>query len=323
MPPKVVFVSWENHRRTQEICATLGIELCALVSRAGGVRRYASLIPRTLWLLFRKRRHTVIVQNPSVVLSVLAILARPLFSLRIMMDAHNEAIEPYLNPHPLLGRVARWLQRRCDYVIVTNPQLATMVTRNGGRPIVLPDRIPVPPPDTVALPMHGPFKVVLIATFAKDEPVAEVLAAARELGAEYQFYVTGNHRKLDPALAAATPPNVSFTGFLSEPQYWSALRQSDLIVDLSLMDNCLVCGAYEALAVGTPLVLSGNTASVDLFSGVARFADNSAASIAQAIREARTGAAALRAQIPTVRGKLLADWAARAELLQRCLQTPA
>jgi glycosyltransferase involved in cell wall biosynthesis len=324
-PSKVVFITWEDHRRTREICAALTIELHALTTRARGLRRYLSLIARTLWLFAHKRSYTVIVQNPSLVLSTLTVLARSVFSLHTIMDAHNEAVEPFLNPHPLVTRVSRWLQRHFDYVIVTNRFLAGIVVRNGGRPIVLPDRIPEPVVDPAApLQMRGRCKIVVISTFVKDEPLGEVLAAARELDADYQFYVTGNHRKLDPSLAAATPANVSFTGYLSEPEYWSALRQADLIVDLSLMDNCLVCGAYEALAVGTPLVLSANAAAIEHFSGVARFADNSSASIARAIREARDHAADLRAQAPQVREKLRADWQVNARVLQQHLrpQTP-
>jgi len=320
-PSKVAFITWEDHRRTREICAALAIELHALTTRARGLRRYLSLIPRTLWLFAHMRSYTVIVQNPSLVLSTLTVLARPVFSLRTIMDAHNEAVEPFLNPHPLVIRVSRWLQRHFDYVIVTNRFLAGTVVRNGGRPIVLPDRIPEPVVDPAApLQMRGRCKIVVISTFVKDEPLGEVLAAARELDGDYQFYVTGNHRKLDSSLAAAAPANVSFTGYLSEPEYWSALRQADLIVDLSLMDNCLVCGAYEALAVGTPLVLSANAAAIELFAEVARFADNSSASIARAIREARDHAVDLRAQAPQVREKLRADWQVNARVLQQHLR---
>ena len=315
---KVIFVAWEDHRRTREICSALSIELHVLIARARGLRRYATLVPRTLALLARHRSYTVIVQNPSLVLSTLCVLVRPVLALRVIMDAHNEAIEPFLNPHPVIARMARWLQRSCDFVIVTNRFLAATVSRNGGRPIVLPDRIPEPAvgDQGLTIAMRGPCNVVVISTFVRDEPLEAVLDAARRLGDEYQFYVTGNSRKLDPALARAAPGNVTFTGFLSDQQYWSALRQADLIVDLSLMDNCLVCGAYEAVAVGTPLVLSANSATRELFGEVAYFADNSPASIAAAVREARAQATELRARAPQVRAKLRADWQLSAQQLQ-------
>jgi glycosyltransferase involved in cell wall biosynthesis len=316
--PRVTFVAWDDHRRTREICTALAIELHALVTQARGLQRYALLVPRTLWLLARRRSYTVIVQNPSLVLSVLCLLVRPLLALRLIMDAHNEAIEPFLNPHPAVGRVARWLQRRYDFVIVTNRFLAQTVARNGGRPIVLPDRVPEPitADQRPTLEMHGACKVVVICTFARDEPLEAVFGAARDLGPEYQFYVTGNLRKLDASLARDTPGNATFTGFLDDSHYWATLRDADVVVDLSLMDNCLVCGAYEAVAVGTPLVLSTNPATRELFSDVAHFADNSPASIAGAIRQARAQAFELRARAPQLREKLRLEWQLSAQQLQ-------
>jgi glycosyltransferase involved in cell wall biosynthesis len=316
----VIFVSWEDHRRTREICSALGIELHALVTNARGLKRYLRLIPRTVRLLSQKRAYTVIVQNPSIVLSILIILMRRMFSLCVFMDAHNEGVVPYLHPNASVQWVTRWLHRRCDHVIVTNKYLAEIVAKNRGRPLVLPDRIPAPPSEGDPVPMRGPFNVVLVATFVRSEPIGEVLDAAAQLGPEFQFYVTGNDRSLPPALRAAKPDNVTFTGFLSEPQYWSALRGADLVVDLTYVDNCLVCGAYEALAVGTPLILSRSAASIDLFGGAARFVDNSANEIALAIREARIGVAELRAEVKAVRERLGSAWEESAAIVRRQLQ---
>ena len=41
------------------------------------------------------------------------------------------------------------------------------------------------------------------------------------------------------------------------------------MLDLTLKPNCLVCGAYEALALQKPMVLTGNPATRDLFERVA------------------------------------------------------
>jgi glycosyltransferase involved in cell wall biosynthesis len=318
---KVIFVSWEDHRRTREICSALGIERHTLLTKARGLKRYLRLIPRTMLLLSQKRAHTVIVQNPSIVLNMVAVLARPFFSLRVFMDAHNEGVIPYLHPNALVRWVTRWLHKHCDYVIVTNKYLADIVVSNRGRPLVLPDRIPEPPAGSIPMPMRGPFNVVLIATFVPSEPIAEVLDAAAQLGSEFQFYVTGNDRKMPAHLRAAKPDNVTLTGFLSEPQYWAALRDADLVVDLTYVANCLVCGGYEALAVGTPLILSRSAASIDLFAGAARYVDNSAAEIVLAIREARRHAADLRAQVLSVRERLALAWEQSAGTVRRHLES--
>jgi glycosyltransferase involved in cell wall biosynthesis len=316
----IIFVSWLEHRRTREICSALGIELHVLVTASRGLNRYLRLIPRTLRLLWQRRAHTIIVQNPSVVLSILVVLMRRLLSFRVVMDAHNQAVVPYAYDYASVRWATRWLHKQCDHVIVTNKYLANIVVANGGRPLILPDRIPEPLADDNPIQMRGPFNVVLVATFDHDEPIGEVLDAAAQLGPEFQFYVTGNDRNLPSALRAAKPANVTFTGFLSEAQYWSALRGADLVVDLTRIDNCLVCGAYEALAVGTPLVLSSNAASIDLFGGAARFADNSANAIVRAIREAKVSATDLRAQVSSVRERLRATWEESASIVRRQLE---
>jgi glycosyltransferase involved in cell wall biosynthesis len=316
--PGVIAVSWQEHRRTREICGNLGIELHEVCTRARGLRRYAELGTRTLALLARNRGKTIIVQNPSLVLTLLAVLARPFFRLKVVRDAHNEAVEPYLNPSASIRRLTYWLLARADHVIVTNRQLAEVVTARRGRPVVLADRIPGAP-KLAARGRDATFRVVFISTFARDEPLDEVLTAARTLGAGYEFLVTGNDKHLPAAVRATAPANVRFTGFLSEEDYWSELRDCDLVVDLSLIDNCLVCGAYEALAVGTPMVLSGSAASRELFGEAACYTDNSAASIVVAIGEARARIAALRANAAGVRDRMTRDWDRQADALRTLL----
>ena len=318
----VIAVSWQEHRRTREICANLGIELHELCTRSRGLRRYAELVPRTVSLFARNRGKTVIVQNPSLVLTLLAVLVRPLFRLRVIMDAHNEAVEPYLNPSAAIRKLTHWLLGRANYVIVTNRHLAQVVSAKRGHPIVLADRIPEAPA-AVAAARDARFRVVFVCTFARDEPLDEVLAAAGALGADYEFLVTGNDKHLPANVRAAAPSNVRFTGFLSEQDYWAALRHSDLVVDLSLIDNCLVCGAYEALAVGTPMVLSGSAASQELFGTAACYTDNSAASIASAVGEARGKVATLRAQATAVRDRMTQTWEQQASALRTLLDSPS
>ena len=101
--------------------------------------------------------------------------------------------------------------------------------------------------------------------------------------------MTGNPSRMDPLLAARAPPNVRFTGFLPDPDYWALLRSADAIIDLTLMEDCLVSGAYEALAVGTPMLLSNNRASVELFAGAAAFTDNTTADIRRGLERLRLG----------------------------------
>ena len=94
-------------------------------------------------------------------------------------------------------------------------------------------------------------------------------------GADLHLQVTGNPHKIGLSVAQRAPPNVHFTGFLADEDYWQLLRSADAIIDLTSKADCLVCGAYEALALGKPMLLSDNTASRELFGEGAVLTDNS------------------------------------------------
>jgi glycosyl transferase family 4 len=310
------FLTWIVHRRTRELCAHLDIELAEIISAKRGIRRYLELIPRTIGFLRAKRPAVLLVQSPSMVLAVLCVLLRPWFGFKLVFDAHNEAVEPYLHPSAAVRAVTYWLLRKADRVIVTNGQLATIVARHRGKPISLPDPPPKPPHAAVR-PLPGSFRVTVISTFAGDEPLPAVLSAARALREPgFHFFVTGNPAKLDPSLRDAIPDNVTLTGFLAEPDYWSLLASSDAVLDLTTMDNCLVCGAYEAIAVDKPLVLSANAASIETFSGFAQFADNTAEGTQAALVRLRSEHSAMIRAMPELKAAFARKWAEQAAVLR-------
>jgi glycosyltransferase involved in cell wall biosynthesis len=315
-PSRVLAVSWFDHRRTRELCAGLGIEVVFLIAPYRGLRRYLQLTVRTLTLLARRRPAVLLVQNPSLVLSMLALALRWLFGYRLVVDAHNEAVVPFENSQGWVRRVSRWVIRHAELTIVTNVQLARIVEMLGGRAFVLPDAIPSVPPGT-ARELGAGFNVALIATFAKDEPIGAIFEAVR--GADLKLYVTGNQRKLAAQDAARVPENVRFTGFLAEQDYWDLLRGSDAIIDLTLKPNCLVCGAYEALAVGRPVLLSDNAASMELFGDGAAYTDSTPQGIRRGVERLRSEPSRWQAAARAKANELAVRWGEQARGLTRIL----
>jgi hypothetical protein len=281
-------ITWEQHRRTRELCDRFSLPLHELSFNGSRWRRYLNLGFETVRLLRTHRPKLVYVQNPSLVLALLVILTRGFAgTYRILMDAHNEAVTPFTHafwPIPVLSRFAI---RRADVTIVTNAALARIVEKLGGTPFVLPDRLPTPPiQPRPEVPLGDVFQVMVVATYAADEPIAEIIEAGRRLGSPFQLLITGRETKLPAEQRAMLPPNVKQTGFLSEHAYWELMRDSHVVVDFTLKDNCLVCGAYESLAMKRPMILSGNPATVDLFGEVATFPDSHAPSdIANALKD--------------------------------------
>ncbi len=79
---------------------------------------------------------------------------------------------------------------------------------------------------------------------------------------------------------------MELSGFVSEPDYVELLSSARVIVDLTTREDCLVCGAYEALALGRPLVVSDSRALRELLRDGAVFARNEPEDIARAVAEA-------------------------------------
>jgi glycosyltransferase involved in cell wall biosynthesis len=303
-------LTWIDQRRTEELCAALDLPLVVLKSRWRGPLRYLLLCARTVNVLVRSRARVLLVQNPSLVLAILALLLRPLLGYRLVVDAHNEAVEPYINRQRWVRTLSRWVIRRADLTIVSNRQLAALVDGWRGRAFTLPDPIPVPPPAGPARTLEGAFNVVLIATHAPDEPVAQIFEAVR--GSDIRLYVTGNPRRMAAEVAARAPANVRFTGFLPDADYWALLRAADAVIDLTLMADCLVSGAYEALAVGTPMLLSDNRASMELFGGAAAFTDNTVPDIRRHLESIRLERDNMRVAVERKRAELSERWIASA-----------
>lgn len=318
MPQNISFVTWIEHRRTRGLCSALGFRLIELISPHRGLRRYVHLIPSTFRTLIAARPDILIVQTPSLVLGLVALTLRPLLRYRLVFDAHNEAVDPMIHPGRLVRRLSHWMIKRAHFVIVTNPPLAEAVSRMGGVPCVLPDPLPVRP-RPVRRVQHGHIVATIICTFAPDEPIDVLIEAARTLGDPWLFQITGNPARARSTLTRDLPENVILTGYLPEPAYWNALEQSDVIVDLTTMKNCLVCGAYEALAVNRPVLLSQDPAAVELFNGFGEFVDNSVEDICNGLNRVRVQLPLFGARFPELILQFQARWQQRANNLHEML----
>src|SRR5438876_62539 len=89
--PKAIWVTWERHRRTHELCRSLGVELFELTSSASAIIRYPYLIVETFLCLARQRPALLFIQCPSILLGLWAGLLKYVFGYKLIADLHNEA----------------------------------------------------------------------------------------------------------------------------------------------------------------------------------------------------------------------------------------
>ena len=278
----LLMLTWHEHRRTRQLCRELEIPLTVLNTESTGVGRYWSLISQTVRELRVLKPEVLIIQNPSIVLAFFCSLTKRIFGFRLAVDAHNEAIDPvvydYL-PIRLIGRLVIYLS---DYTIVTNSSLADQVTDRGGRPLILPDAIPEFPKQQPRIPDNGDTYVLVISTVAPDEPLDVVLDSARQLD-DVRFVVTGNKQRFLERYGPDIPDNVRLSGFVPDEKYWQLISDATVVVDLSTMADCLVCGSYEAVAVERPLILTRNRATEEVYSESAILVENDPDELSAAI----------------------------------------
>ena len=313
---KKVWLTWEKHRRTWEIASSLsGVELFELEFESRRLIRYPVLLIRTALVMARTRPDLVIVQNPSVVLALFMVSIGKIMTRCVVVDSHNEGLKPFSSKYKLLLPLYRFIQRKANLTIVTNNGLAEEVERNGGRPFVLEDKIPEFKA-TRHMALRGEKNIVFICTFEKDEPYQEVIRSAAMIDPEICLYVTGRYEKAPPEVLRQAPENVVFTGFLSEQDYKSLLFSSDVVMDLTVMEDCLVCGAYEALAVEKPLILSDTASLRKYFRRGAVYTLNRAEDIASAIQSALQGKEKFQRDVRELKEELRKSWTRKMERLE-------
>src|SRR5689334_1377046 len=258
--PSAVFIAWTAiEGRSEEIAGALGAETrryfwpSSMRQPVAPLRWIVSGV-RTVAFILMRRPSGVIVQNPPLVAALVAHAATRAVGAHLVVDAHPAALTRTGPRRWLPDRVNRWLIRRVDAVMVTVDDLAERIAELGGRGIVLHEA-PAQYEPSEPRPPDGRLRVLVVNRFAPDEPVREVVEAARELP-DLDFVITGEARLRPPGLAEDAPPNVEFPGFLSIDDYQRALADAHLVMALTTRPYSVSRAAYDAVWALRPLIVS-------------------------------------------------------------------
>jgi glycosyltransferase involved in cell wall biosynthesis len=311
---KITFISWAPYcSRSDHIARELGgTSHMVYESRLGSsaatvVFKYAAQAWRTLRLLRSERPDAVFVMTPPV----FAVLAVRLYCRRAgipyVIDTHTAA---FLHPR---WRHFQWLQdaacRSAATTCVTNEHLAHRVETAGGHATIVRD-VPVVYQRIEKFETNGAFAVAVICSFNYDEPIEEIIGAARELS-DVDFYVTGNPRNLKTELATSLPPNMKLTGFMSVAAYGGLLSSADAVLTLTTRNHTMLRGAYEAVYQGTPVIVSDWPLLRDAFDAGAVHVQNSAQDIVRGVRDLRQNVDKYRQDVLGLRERKQQEWIRR------------
>jgi glycosyltransferase involved in cell wall biosynthesis len=318
------FITWYPYcRRSDAIAAALGgsshlIHYLSFKRPLQAPLKYLLQAATTWRALARDRPDLVLVAVPPIFAALPAWLYGRRSGARIVVDAHTGIFEHtrwrWLMP------LTRAVLARVDVVVVTCEHLRQRVAAWGVPAVVIGD-VPVHfSAGRAPVPCDGP-RVVVVNTFSVDEPVEAVCAAAAMLP-EARFFVTGDLRYARAAWLKQRPANLTFTGFLPEEDYAGLLRAADVVVVLTTYDHTMQRGAYEALALGKPLVTSDWPLLRATFSRGSVYVRNQPADIASGVRRALAEQQRLSGEMCSLQGERAALFAARLQELLRAARQP-
>jgi len=283
-----VFLVWgtpERGTRSTWLARELGIGDAHFVrSRGHGFRKapfnYLAQFIRTLRVLMRHRPRVVFVQSPPTYAAWTVTLYCAASGAALVIDAHSDAFERARWTRP--AWLTHLIARRALVTIVTNEHWAALVRSWGAKAMT----IPTIPSDLVigeAPAIKPGINVAVVNTWAPDEPLDEVLAAAEDMP-DMSFFITGRPPRVGD-VGRKVPSNVTFSGFLRQPEYNALLAAVDIVVCLTTRNYTMQNGACEAMFIGTPILTSDWPVLKDYFSIGAVHVDNKATGIRQGLRQ--------------------------------------
>jgi glycosyltransferase involved in cell wall biosynthesis len=214
----------------------------------------------------------------------------------------------------------KWVCRHSLFTIVTNTTHQAIV-KQWGADVELLGALFVPDYGSKMMTIDRPASLVVIGTFAEDEPTLEILRAA-SCCPGVQFYMTGDYRKLSRAVMEMRPSNVRFTGFLERQAYITLVKSVDGAMILVTNDNTMQRGAYEAMSWGTPIITSDWALLRYTFPQGAVFVKNDVEGIVDGVTDFFRRKACLKVEMQALRREKKREWDRRIREIDRKLELP-
>jgi hypothetical protein len=199
--------------------------------------------------------------------------------------------------------------------IVHNNSQAEIVNTWGCNYLVLFDYPGLKSTET-SYPLKRQFNVAVISSFAIDEPIELVFEAAKDLP-DVCFYVTGNFHKLDPQILGKKPENCLMTGYLPDDQYLGLIQSVDAMISLTTRNHTVLSGAFEAVSIGTPLIISDWPILKEYFPLGTVHVPNTVNGIYEGVLKAQREKNEMKRDILLLREQLQSEW--KREFTKLCL----
>ena len=279
--------------------------------------RYVLQTIKTINILLKEKPRLVFVQNPPIFAVGIVFIYSKITRTHYIIDSHSAAF---------IGKRWEWsaglhkyFARHSFLTIVTNSFLENLVLKWGAKVIVLKDIPGKYPLGTSSLVDGSCFSVAVVNSFAPDEPLDEIIKAAKHLP-DVLFYISGDTARAANNIFQKLPLNVKFTGFLSNVDYYSLLRSVNSVMVLTKHDHTQQRGACEALWLSKPIITSDWPLLREYFEKGAIFVDNTQSSIISAVQEMTEDLEEYQRGIQSLQIERRRDWEKDKEELLQILQ---
>ena len=257
VPDSSLFVSWIHfHGRSEGLARALGIREWASSGGVGAAwRRYIRLWGETARLIEEVKPRSVIVMQPPIIALACVLWNCRRRRTRVAGDLHTGVFD---DPKwTWATRLTLRLLRRRRLAIVTNQELAEIVTARGGAALVMHDLIEeyedtsMQAFDDSRLEfLRGKRFVLVPVAYSYDEPL-QALRDAAVLAGDVTWVFTG---RAPEEFMSAAPSNMFFTGFASRDDFMRLLSSANVVIAATTSENTMQRAGYEALCMARPLL---------------------------------------------------------------------
>lgn len=284
---KEIWIAWHVSQRSRNLAKELGLPIFEKVIENNPLSRHLFSSLWTIYILLKERPDKVYLQYSFLLLVVVAAYKKLVpYPVHIICDCHTKALRRSVN-----GRIAKafwWIKKKSfqsvSISIVSNIEMEPDIKKLTNRYCTLPDKIP--DVSTNAPGNINETYCVFVCSYAVDEPLDDVIAAAKKLDGSINIYCTGKIPGDLTHLRGNPYRNIFFTDYLTQEEYNNLIFNADCILALTSEEGCLQCAGYEALSAEVPMVLSNTTALKTYFEDAAIYVNHSAEDIKNGVEQA-------------------------------------
>jgi hypothetical protein len=244
-----IWITWHFQARSRNLAKVLNLEIKEYFQNKNVLIRHLFSSIWTIKILVKNKPSVIFIQYSYLLLLLLyvyKILKRR--NLILVVDCHTKALRRKATGifNYIFWPLKKLSFEAADLSIISNEGLAKDIKKLHNNFIILPDMIPQIESINSKSSFRGDY-CVYISSFAVDEPFADYL-------------------KVD--------------------EYYNLIGNAKCLIALTTEEDCLQSGAYEAISVEVPVVISDTYSLKQFFGSAAVYTNNDSNSIYNAILNA-------------------------------------